>query len=169
MRLYGAYGSNLNLKQMRRRCPNSYPLYAIYLDNFDLAFKGVADLEEKVGSLGFMGVYEITKTCEKALDIYEEYPYVYKKRTIKRKIEGKNRDIMFYVMKKKYNYAVPTIKYFKVIEEGFRNWNGNMQLLLNSCLHSIKNNSEKGYKSDNWEDKKYVNIRYLQKKINLLS
>ena len=44
-----------------------------------------------------------------------------------------------------------------------------MQLLLNSCLHSIKNNSEKGYKSDNWEDKKYVNIRYLQKKINLLS
>ena len=98
--------------------------------------------------------------------MYEEYPYVYRKKTIKRKIEGKNREIMFYVMKKKYNYAVPTIKYFKVIEEGFRNWNGNMQLLLNSCLHSIKNNSEKGYKSDNWEDKKYINIKYLQKKIN---
>ena len=69
MRLYGAYGSNLNLKQMRKRCPKSYPLYSIYLDNYDLAFKGVADLEEKVGSLGFMAVYEITKTCEKALKL----------------------------------------------------------------------------------------------------
>ena len=85
MRLYGAYGSNLNLEQMRRRCPKSYPLYAIYLDNFDLVFKGVADLEEKVGSLSFMVVYEITKKCEKALDMYEEYPYVYKKKTIKKK------------------------------------------------------------------------------------
>ena len=36
-------------------------------------------------------------------------------------------------------------------------------------MKTVKNNSEKGYKSDNWEDKKYVNIRYLQKKINLLS
>ena len=51
MKLYGAYGSNLNLKQMRRRCPNSYPLYSFYLDNFELAFKGVADLEEKVRSI----------------------------------------------------------------------------------------------------------------------
>ena len=65
MRLYGAYGSNLNLKQMRRRCPNSYPLYAIYLDNFELAFKGVADLEEKVGSLGFMGFMKLQKRVKK--------------------------------------------------------------------------------------------------------
>ena len=47
MRLYGAYGSNLNLKQMQRRCPNSYPLNYFYLDKFALAFKGVADLEKK--------------------------------------------------------------------------------------------------------------------------
>ena len=39
MKLYGAYGSNLNLKQMQRRCPNSYPLYSIYLENYILAFK----------------------------------------------------------------------------------------------------------------------------------
>ena len=51
MKLYGAYGSNLNLKQMQRRCPNSNPLYSIYLENFILAFKGVADIEKQKGYL----------------------------------------------------------------------------------------------------------------------
>ena len=77
MRLYGAYGSNLNLKQMQRRCPGAYPLYSFYLDNYSLVFKGVADLEKQVGSISFMAVYEITKLCEVALDMYEEYPDVY--------------------------------------------------------------------------------------------
>ena len=85
MKLYGAYGSNLNLKQMQRRCPNSYPIYSIYLENFILAFKGVADIEKQKGSICFMAVYEITKSCEKALDIYEEYPDVYEKNYIKKK------------------------------------------------------------------------------------
>ena len=52
----------------------------------------------------------------KALDIYEEYPEVYEKKYIKKKIEGQYRDVMFYTMKKKYQYAVPTIKYFNVIK-----------------------------------------------------
>ena len=63
-----------------------------------------------------MAVYEITKSCEKALDMYEEYPDVYEKNYIKKKIEGQYRDIMFYTMKKKYQYAVPSIKYFNVIK-----------------------------------------------------
>ena len=166
MRLYGAYGSNLNLKQMQRRCPGAYPLYSFYLDNYSLVFKGVADLEKQVGGISFMAVYEITKLCEVALDMYEEYPDVYKKKIVKRKIEGKNRDIMFYVMRKKYNYAIPTIKYFNVIKEGYRNWNGSIKLLHDSCFHSINNNSEQGYKSDNWKDKKYIN-KSLLKKISL--
>lgn len=169
MRLYGAYGSNLNLKQMKRRCPNSYAINSFYLDNFSLAFKGVADLEKRDGGIGFMAVYEITKSCEEALDMYEEYPHVYKKKIIKRKIEGKNREVMFYVMKNKYKYAVPTIKYFKVIEEGFKNWNASINLLYESCLQSIKDNSEEGYKSKNWKDKKYINKKYLQKRISLIS
>ena len=166
MRLYGAYGSNLNLKQMQRRCPDAYPLYSFYLDNYSLVFKGVADLEKQVGSISFMAVYEITKQCETALDMYEEYPDVYKKKIVKRKIEGKNRDIMFYVMRKKYNYAIPTIKYFNVIKEGYRNWNGCIKLLHDSCFHSINYNSEQGYKSDNWKDNKYIN-KSLLKKISL--
>ena len=163
MKLYGAYGSNLNLKQMQRRCPNSYPLYSIYLENFILAFKGVADIEKQEGSICFMAVYEITKSCEKALDIYEEYPDVYEKNYIKKKIEGQYRDIMFYTMKKKYHYAVPTIKYFNVIKEGFINWNSSFKLLLDASFHSIKYDTDKGYKSENWQGKNYINKKFLKK------
>ena len=165
MKLYGAYGSNLNLKQMHIRCPNAKPVCSFYLENFNLVFKGVADLEKKIGYLGFMAVYEITKLCEASLDKYEEYPYVYEKKILKKKIEGKTREVMFYVMKKKYNYAIPTKKYFNVIEEGFKNWNASLKLLYDSCIHSIKNNSEKGYKSNNWKDRVYIDEKYLKKKL----
>ena len=70
---------------------------------------------------------------------------------------------MFYTMDKKYHYAMPTIKYFKVIEEGFKDWRGNKKLLLNSCIHSIVNHTENGYKSKNWKDKAYINNSFLKK------
>ncbi len=169
MRLYGAYGSNLNIKQMQKRCPNSYPIGSIYLDGWELVFKGVADLEKKSGSLTLMGIYEITKSCEKLLDIYEEYPLVYRKTKIKKKIEGSVREIMFYKMNKKYEYAAPTIKYFKVIEEGFKHWNGSIKILQNSCFHSIDNDTSKGYKSVNWKDKKYISNDFIRNRTNLIS
>ena len=165
MLLYGAYGSNLNLKQMKKRCPNSYPLCFLYLKGWELVFKGVADLERKSNGLCLLGIYEITKICEDSLDVYEEYPHVYKKVKIKKKIEGKVRDIMFYTMSERYKYAVPTIKYFKVIKEGYYNWQGSMKLLKDSCKHSITNHTELGYKSENWQDKKYISKSYIIKNL----
>tara|TARA_S200000501_G_C20740540_1_gene707109 strand:+ start:332 stop:832 length:501 start_codon:yes stop_codon:yes gene_type:complete len=166
MKIYAAYGSNLNIKQMLERCPNSYPIGACYLQDWQLVFKGVADLEKKIGALSFIGLYEISKSCEASLDKYEEYPHVYKKNKIKKKIEGKNRDIMFYTMQKKYQYSVPTIKYYKVIEKGFKNWNGSIKLLKDSCIHSINHHTTKGYKSENWKDKEYIKFDYLKNRLS---
>ena len=161
MKLYAAYGSNLNIIQMKKRCPKSFPICTIYLENWSLAFKGVADLEKKKGSICMLGIYEISQQCERYLDIYEEYPTVYQKRKIKKRVEGKEREIMFYTMNNKYKYAAPTQKYFKVIEEGFRNWNGYSDLLYSACFESINKATELGYKSENWKDKKYVNKKFL--------
>ena len=166
MRLYGAYGSNLNTEQMRKRCPNSIPLCSIYLEDWSLVFKGVADLEKNRGSIALLGIYEITKECEKSLDLYEEYPIVYNKVNIKKKVEGRIRNIMLYTMNEKYQYAKPTVKYFKVIENGYKDWNSSLKSLYSSCLHSIENNTSYGYKSENWRDKKYINESFLRKRIN---
>ena len=167
MRLYGAYGSNLNIKQMQKRCPKAFPIGFIYIKNWELVFKGVADFEKKINGFGFMGIYEITKSCENNLDEYEEYPRVYKKNKIKKNIEGKVREIMFYTMSKKFKYAVPTIKYFKVIEKGFKDFKGDLKLLKNASIHSINNNTKSGYKSENWKDNKFINNNFLNNRTTL--
>ena len=75
---------------------------------------------------------------------------------------------MLYTMNEKYQYAKPTVKYFKVIENGYKDWNSSLKSLYSSCLHSIENNTGYGYKSENWRDKKYIN-EIFEKLIKFLS
>ena len=68
-----AYGSNLNIGQMKYRCPGAKRLGSFYLPNYQLVFRGVADIEptKNNDSLLPVGVWSITNDCEKQLDIYE--------------------------------------------------------------------------------------------------
>ena len=43
--LYLAYGSNLNKKQMSRRCPNAKPVGSIILKGYKLEFRRVATIK----------------------------------------------------------------------------------------------------------------------------
>lgn len=40
MKLYVAYGSNLNKEQMSHRCPDAKPVYTGYLENWELIYRG---------------------------------------------------------------------------------------------------------------------------------
>jgi len=80
--LYFAYGSNLHLFQMKRRCKDSVFLKKINLQDFKLTFRSkyrAADIEPKKNSLVAGGLFEISKSDEKKLDVYEDYPILYKK------------------------------------------------------------------------------------------
>ena len=80
--LYFAYGSNLNHFQMKKRCKDSVYLKKINLKDFKLTFRskyGAADIEYKKGSLVPGGLFEISNSDEKKLDVYEDYPILYKK------------------------------------------------------------------------------------------
>ena len=75
--LYFAYGSNLNLFQMKRRCKDSIFLKKINLKDFRLTFRSkyrAADIEPKKNSIVPGGLFEISKSDEKKLDVYEDYP-----------------------------------------------------------------------------------------------
>ena len=157
MIFYAAYGSNLNLKQMKSRCPNSKPFGKIILNDWRLVFKGVADLEKKMRNKALLGIYKITNACEKKLDMFEEYPTIYKKITFNQIIKGENKKIMMYVMNDKFDYAVPTEKYFSVIKKGYQDWDFNLAYLKAAGSHSLDNNSLNGYKSKNWVAKNYIN------------
>ena len=161
MILYAAYGSNLNKVQMKRRCPDAMPYAGIILENWKLVFKGAADIENTNNSNLLLGLYKITRNCEKKLDIYEEYPDIYKKHYFNQKVSGKNVDIMLYVMNNKFSYSVPSQKYFEVIKEGYENWSFKTDFLFAAGYHSIINNTLEGYKSKNWIDTRFLNKKYL--------
>ena len=78
--LYFAYGSNLNHFQMKKRCKDSIFLKKINLKNFKLTFRSkyrAADIEPKKKSIVPGGLFKISKSDEKKLDVYEDYPNLY--------------------------------------------------------------------------------------------
>ena len=67
---------------MKRRCKDSVFLKKINLKDFKLTFRSkyrAADIEPKKNSLTPGALFEISKSDEKKLDIYEDYPKLYKK------------------------------------------------------------------------------------------
>jgi len=127
--LYFAYGSNLNHFQMKRRCKDSKYLKKINLKNFRLTFRSkyrAADIEPKKNSIVPGGLFEISRSDEKKLDIYEDYPILYKKIYF----IYNNKKIMTYTMCKKTPFAFPTEKYLNVVKRGYKDCKLNNKYLI---------------------------------------
>lgn len=130
---YLSYGSNLNLEQMKIRCPMAKPLGNILVPNFRLVFRGVADVEQIEGYKCPMGVWDITKECEKSLDIYEGFPHLYSK--IFFKIDDELA--MTYVMNTN-RVSPPQKSYFDCIQEGYEDFGLDTKYLLEAKKRSYK-------------------------------
>ena len=126
--LYFAYGSNLNHFQMKRRCKDSVFLKKINLKNFRLTFRSkyrAADIEPKKNSIVPGGLFEISKSDEKKLDIYEDYPILYRKFYFA--YYGKK--VMTYTMVNKTPFRFPTERYLNVIKRGYKDCGLNEKFL----------------------------------------
>ena len=129
--LYFAYGSNLNHFQMKRRCKDSIFLKKINLKNFRLTFRSeyrAADIEPKKNSIVPGGLFEISKSDEKKLDIYEDFPKLYKKFYF----FYYKKKVMTYTMVNKSPFRFPTERYLNVVKEGYKNCNLNISYLTKS-------------------------------------
>ena len=136
MLYYFAYGSNLHHIQMKRRCPNCRFIKKITLKNYSLTFRskyGVADIEKNIGQSVHGGLYLISKSAEKRLDIYEEFPTLYKKMYFKHY----NKKIMTYIMPKKTKLVHPTTRYLNTIKQGYKDCKLNLKR-LNNALSQLK-------------------------------
>ena len=149
-KIYLAYGSNLNHRQMADRCPNANFLGSLILKDWKLIFKSVATIEKEVGKEVPVGIFQITDECEKALDVYEDYPQLYDKKELEVLLDGTQLTAMTYVMVAEYGIAPPSRKYFNVISEGYNNCGLNSDFLLEAQEYSIKADSGKGYESARW-------------------
>jgi hypothetical protein len=130
--LYFAYGSNLNHFQMKKRCKDSVFLKKINLKDFKLIFRSkyrAADIEPKKNSIVPGGLFEISISDEKKLDIYENFPILYKKHYFY--YYGKK--VMTYTMVKKSPFKFPTERYLNIVKRGYKDCNLN-QKFLNKIL-----------------------------------
>ena len=120
--LYFAFGSNLNQKQMKKRCKDSKYIGFYSLKNYKLVFRnyflggGVADIQKDKNSTVLGAIYKISKKDEKELDVYEDYPKTYIKKYFK--ILGKK--VMFYYMPKKTMHVPPSKRYLNLIIQGYK-------------------------------------------------
>ena len=117
--LYFAYGSNLHHFQMKRRCKDSFFLKKINLIDFKLTFRSnhrAADIEPKKNSIVPGALFEISKSDEKKLDIYEDFPTLYKKYYF----YYYKKKVMTYTMAKKTPFTFPTKRYLNIVKRGYK-------------------------------------------------
>jgi len=129
--LYFAYGSNLHHSQMKRRCKDSIFLKKINLKDFRLTFRSkyrAADIEPKKKSIVLGALFEISKSDEKKLDVYEDYPILYKKYYFS--YYGKK--VMTYTMTKKTSFTFPTDRYLNIVKRGYKDCDLDKSYLKNA-------------------------------------
>ena len=117
--LYFAYGSNLNLFQMKRRCKDSVFLKKYELKGYRLNFRSkyrAADIEKSKNSIVPGALFEISKSDEKKLDVYEDYPILYKKLYF----TYYNKTVMTYIMVNKTEFRYPTERYLNIVKRGYK-------------------------------------------------
>lgn len=140
-KIYGAYGSNINLQQMAYRCPNAVPLTTGTLNSYELTFRrgGYANIEPKKGASVPILLWEITQNCECSLDRYEGYPTFYTKQTVEVETDNGVFETMVYVMtdKSRGDYELPRADYYYGIRDGYKD-NGMPIAELEQALENCK-------------------------------
>ena len=104
---------------MKRRCKDSVFLKKINLSNFKLTFRSkyrAADIEPRKNSIVPGALFEISKSDEKKLDVYEDYPVLYKKYYF----TYYSKKVMTYTMVKKSAFKFPTERYLNVVKRGYK-------------------------------------------------
>ena len=122
---YVAYGMNLCEYYMQPIPQDAYPLTASVINDHKLVFRaGLATIEPCEGSNVPVGVWAITKKMERALDVREGYPSLYRKEFID--IDAAEYGIvsaMVYIMNGDEPLSPPNNYYESIIREGYVNWN----------------------------------------------
>lgn len=121
---YFAYGSNINLEQMKERCPAAKAVGPVTLADYELRFRGhgFATVAAKKGSTVHGLLWELTPACEQALDRYEGYPRHYTKEQVSvRTLDGAVISVMAYIMAEPLcrQPALPSPYYYRAIQQGF--------------------------------------------------
>lgn len=146
-RYYIAYGSNLNIRQMQRRCPDARVVGTSEIENYRLLFKGsrtgsYLTIEAKEGSSVPVAVWSVTETDEAALDRYEEFPAFYYKAEMRLPIKGiwtgkiRVRNVFVYIMHEERPLGLPSEFYLETCLQGYRSFGFDEKILAQAYTDS---------------------------------
>lgn len=168
-RYYAAYGSNLNLKQMKVRCPDAKAIGTAVIEGYELLFKGsktgsYLTIEPSVRNQVPVGIFEVSPADEKALDRYEGFPTFYYKKEMKLPVKlvngkTKNMKVFVYIMDETRELGLPTLYYVETCLEGYKDFGFDKKHLD----HAIRRSS--GYDENRSSEK---NLPALRKGIHRL-
>jgi hypothetical protein len=136
-KLYIAYGSNLNLQQMKYRCPTAKVVGKSEIKDYELLFRGsktgsYATIEPCKGDSVPVLIWSVKPKDEIALDRYEGFPRFYEKETIELELKGKVVSAFVYVMTEGHQLGMPSEIYIKTIEEGYKTAGFDLAIIENA-------------------------------------
>ena len=130
-KFYLAYGSNLNVQQMRFRCPDAKVMGTAEIPDYQLLFKGsktgsYLTIEKKKGGMVPVAVWAVSKRDELALDRYEGFPDFYYKTEMKLPVKcwesskTKTLTAFVYIMHEERKLGIPSHAYVRTCVQGYR-------------------------------------------------
>lgn len=146
-RYYIAYGSNLNLRQMRYRCPTARVVGTAKLEGWRLLFKGsktgsYLTIEQQKGYTTPVAVWEVSEDDELMLDRYEGFPNFYYKREMPLTFKGiktgklRNRMVFAYIMHEDRPIGIPSRVYMQTCLEGYYDFGFDPEYLVKAFRYS---------------------------------
>lgn len=147
-KLYVAYGSNLNMEQMKGRCPGSVFLGTGVIENYELQFKGSlhgahATIAPKEGSAVPVGLWMIGRVDEMNLNHYEGYRpkgycYYDKEQIPVKMANGKTVTGMVYIMDRMKDFGIPSPSYYYTVRQGYLDCKLDLDVLESALDHSTE-------------------------------
>ena len=148
-RYYIAYGSNLNIPQMRWRCPSARIIGISEIPDYRLLFKGSQSgayltIEPSQGDSVPVGVWEVTAEDELALDHYEGYPKFYYKAEMELPVTGirsgrtRMRTVFVYIMDESRPFGIPAKYYVDTCRQGYRAFGFDQNKLTEAIQVSVE-------------------------------
>jgi len=150
---YIAYGSNLNINQMKRRCPTARVIGTGFIEDYELLFKGsktggYLTIEKAEGKSLPVAIWKVTELDEQALDRYEGYPTFYYKADVEIDIKGiktgkeYRKKAFVYIMHEDRDVGMPSKYYVMTCLEGYKTFGFSPKYLEDAILKSMEVNNE---------------------------
>lgn len=142
---YVGYGSNLQLQQIKMRCPDSKLIGTGFIKGYELLFKGVATIIPSKRSKVPVVIFELSDKDIYMLDKYEGVERnLYRKEIIPVTLDsGEIVECMVYILNGFKEEGKPSSNYFMTIMEGYIQNNLPLKYLIKAYERSFMSDQKR--------------------------